>query len=309
MDGVAIDEVSRKVAQTFAGNESWQRYLGPIWMTEPDVLYGLGILRSPHQATLTLVDEKGTKLALVVHAEPQHKDTAPMESWMALSPRTKMGTPPWVPALAADGELPLYLRHPERSYWFDFAPATGLLYFQFNRSDNEESGTPFQGFADSLVAFARAHPVKDVVVDLRLNGGGNLDVAKPFFQKLGGEAAIDRPGHLFVITGHNTFSAAVYHSAQLKQFTHAIFVGEPVGDRLDFWAEGGQILLPNSQAILRYSNGFHRYSRREYPENKPYYEELSIPTLAPDIPVSPRAADYFALRDPALEAIQNRLRQ
>src|SRR5262249_42561724 len=160
-------------------------------------------------------------------------------------------------------------------YWFDFAPETGLLYFQFNRSENEDDGPPFLAFADSLVAFARAHAVKDVVIDLRLNGGGNLDVAKPFFAKLGDETAINRPGHLFVITAHNPFSAAIYHAAQIKQFTHATFVGEPVGDRLDFWAEGGSIVLPHSQAVIRYSNGFHCYSGRDYPDNKPYFEGLN----------------------------------
>jgi hypothetical protein len=278
-------------------------------MMKPDVLYGLGLIQSPDQATLTLMDEQGTKLTLLVRAVLEHRDTAPAESWMALSPVTKMGTPPWVPALPADARLPLYLRHPDRAYWFDFAPETGLLYFQFNRSGNDDSGPSFQAFADSMLAVARARLVKDMVIDLRLNSGGNLDVAKSFMKGLGDEPHINRAGHLFVITGHNTFSAAIYHAAQLKQFTHATFVGEPVGDRLDFWAEGGNLVLPHSQAVIHYSNGFHRYSGRDDPGNKPYFEELSVPTLAPDLPAVPRSTDYFSLRDPSLEAIASRLRQ
>jgi hypothetical protein len=147
------------------------------------------------------------------------------------------------------------------------------------------------------------------VVDLRLNSGGNLDVAKGLMRSLGREEKINRRGRLFVIVGHCTFSAGLYHAAQTKQFTKAIFVGETVGDRLDFWAEGGEIVLPNSHAVICYSNGFHRYSGLRYPQHQPYYEELAVPSLAPDIPAPTSSKDYFSGRDPALEAIEARLRQ
>ena len=81
-------------------------------------------------------------------------------------------------------------------------------------------------------------------MDLRFNSGGDLVVARDFFEKLAHEAWADRPGRLFVIVGRCTFSAGLYHAAQMKQLSRAIFVGEPVGDRLDYWAEGGQIVLP-----------------------------------------------------------------
>src|SRR4029078_7872905 len=103
-------------------------------------------------------------------------------------------------------------------------------------------------------------------VDLRLNSGGNLEVARDFMKGL-----YDALGtkQLFVITGNCTFSAGLYHAAQLKQFTHATFVGEPVGDRLDYWAEGGMLVLPYSGAVIEYADGFHRYSLKEHAENKP----------------------------------------
>jgi hypothetical protein len=146
-----------------------------------------------------------------------------------------------------------------------------------------------------------------MVVDLRLNSGGNLEVAKDFIKTLARGEWADRPGRLFVITGHCTFSAGLYHAAQMKQFSPAIFVGEPVGDRIDYWAEGGQIVLPNSGVVIWYSNGFHRYSQTDYRENQPYYEELSIPALAPDISTPLLSADYFAGRDPALEAVLSQI--
>jgi hypothetical protein len=80
-------------------------------------------------------------------------------------------------------------------------------------------------------------------------------------------------------------------------------VGEPVGDALDFWSEGGNIILPNSRLCLHFANGFHSYSPREYPERKPYVEDLSVETVEPDIRVEATFADYRAGRDPALAAI------
>ena len=231
------------------------------------------------------------------------RSAVPDESWQELSPLVATGKPPWACAIPADADsLPLYLRHPRQPYWLEFRPASGFLYFQFNRSTDAEAGRSFREFGDSLVALADQQPVRNVVVDLRFNSGGDLGVAKAFMKSLGANQRINRQGRLFVIVGHCTFSAGLYHAAQLKQFTRAIFVGESVGDRLDFWAEGGELVLPNSHAIS-YSNGFHRYSTKDYPEHRPYYEELSIPSLQPDVPAPLSSGDYFSGRDPALEAI------
>jgi hypothetical protein len=310
IDGHELSEARDKVAGLFAGNPAWANYLSPIYLINPDILYGLGLIRSTRQASFTFEDPRGARFSISVRSEPVDRDAMAGESWQDLSPLVVAGKPPWATALAADpAALPLYLRHPQQPYWFEFLPETGLLYFQFNHSDNAREGPSLVAFGDSLLAFVRQHPIRDVVVDLRLNSGGNLDVAKGFMRSLAQEEKINRRGRLFVIIGHCTFSAGLYHAAQMKQFTQAIFVGEAIGDRLDFWAEGGEIELPNSHAIISYSNGFHRYSGVRYSERQPYYEELSIPSLAPDVPVPMSSKDYFSGRDPALEAIEARLRQ
>jgi hypothetical protein len=308
--GHPIGEALAEAAKLFGGNDSWANYLGPLYLTSPDILAGLGLIPSSSQASFTFEDAERNQFTLSIRSQAVNRKAMAHESWQELSPAVPTGRPAWKTALAAgSNELPLYLRHPEKAYWYEFQPQSGLLYFQFNRSGDDDTGPSFQQFGDSLLAFARSHAVRDVVIDLRLNAGGNLDVAKSFMKNLGQEAEINRRDHLFVITSKCTFSAGLYHAAQLKQFTDAIFVGEPVGDRLDFWAEGGEIELPNSRASIRYSNGFHRYSGKDYPANQPYYEELNVPALVPDIPVPTRFTDYLSLRDPALEAIQARLRQ
>jgi hypothetical protein len=308
IDGHAVTEARREVARLFAGNDAWADYIVPIYFTSPDLLHGLGLIRSRREASWTFEDASGARFDLHIKATPVDRSAAPTEAWQDLSPLTVTGQPPWPTALAAQADhFPLYLRHPERAYWFTYLPESGVLYFQFNRSEEDEAGPSLEAFGDSLIAFARRASVRNMVVDLRLNSGGNLEVAKDFIKTLARGEWADRPGRLFVITGHCTFSAGLYHAAQMKQFSPAIFVGEPVGDRLDYWAEGGQIVLPNSGVVIWYSNGFHRYSQTDYRENQPYYEELSIPALAPDISTPLLSADYFAGRDPALEAVLSQI--
>ena len=310
IDGNALSAARQQVVKLFAGNASWVDYLSPLYLTSPDILYGLDLIRSTKQAVFTLEDPRGARFNLSVQAETVDRDAMAGESWQELSPLMVTGRPAWMTALpAVPAALPLYLRHPRQPYWFEFISETGLLYFQLNRSEDADEGPTFKDFGKTLLAFARQHPVRNVVVDLRLNSGGNLNVAKDFMRSLEQEETINRPGHLFVIIGHCTFSAGLYHAAQLKQFTHATFVGDTVGDRLDYWAEGGDIELPNSHAVIRYSNGFHRYSGAHYPEHQPYYEELSIPGLFPDVAAPTTSTAYFSKRDPALEAIEARLRQ
>ena len=307
IDGHDVSKVSAEVRSLFAGNVSWGDYLSPIYLTSPDILLGLGLIRDRQQASFTFRDARGNRFTLPIRAETLDPSAMPAESWQDLSPLVATGRPPWASALAVNaGRLPLWLEHAQQPYWFEFRPRTGMLYFQFNRSTDADAGPSFREFGDSLLAFAEQHPVRSVVVDLRLNSGGNLDVAQAFMQRLGANGTINRRGRLFVIVGHCTFSAGLYHAAQLKQFTHARFVGESVGDRLDYWAEGGEIVLPNSHAVIQYANGFHRYSSVDYPQNRPYYAELRIPSLTPDVVAQLSSMDYFAGRDPALSAIEAR---
>jgi hypothetical protein len=119
-----------------------------------------------------------------------------------------------------------------------------------------------------------------------------------------GSVANEQQIKLFLITSRSTFSAGITHASQLRE-AGAIVVGEPVGDELDFWAEGGNILLPNSKLTLHYADQFHSYSRIERPELKPFINtDLSVDTLQPQKLVRLSFRDYLAGRDPALAAIE-----
>jgi hypothetical protein len=85
-------------------------------------------------------------------------------------------------------------------------------------------------------------------------------------------------------------------------------VGEPVGDRLEFWAEGGVRELPGVGAKLLMATERHNY-RSGCPEadcHAPIRDHpIRISSLEPDLPAPMRFSDFIAGRDPAMEAIAN----
>lgn len=154
------------------------------------------------------------------------------------------------------------------------------------------------------IASAVALSGKAFVLDLRFNTGGDLDLAKELMAKLE-ERTRELPR--FVITGRATFSAGITAAAAWKAAADETVVGEPVGDELDFWSEGGNITLPNSGFAAHFANAFHSYSQLPCPDDVPCFLDLSAPDLRPDLTVSSRWADHAAGVDVALEAIREAL--
>ena len=117
---------------------------------------------------------------------------------------------------------------------------------------------------------------------------------------------------VYVISGPTTFSAAIVTLAQIKKYAgeRAIVVGEPVGDRAQFWAERGTaFVLPNSNQYLRYSTGYHDWEKGCTEEEEPHCypasrdEAANIGSIAPDKTIQPTFAQYAAGEDVVLDWI------
>jgi hypothetical protein len=304
--GQPAEQVKKAVDPLFAGNLSWRKYMSAYTMTSPDVLLGLGLIDSDGKAEFEFEDRRGKREKIRLEPLPFIRSDQPVESWWDLIPARSERDGSWSSALTLDGKLlPLYLQNTEKQYWSQYLAKERLYYIQFNRSGNAPNGEPFAGFGNRVLTGLQAEPVKKLVVDVRFNTGGNLDVAREFTERLAALAR-ERKIKIYVITGRATFSAGLYHAMQLRQLANAILVGEPAGDELDFWAEGGNLLMPNSRLTLHYADRFHSYSIEEKPEMRQFihnFSDLSVVKSTPDIPVEMSASHYFAGRDLALEAV------
>lgn len=188
---------------------------------------------------------------------------------------------------------PLWLRRVDTNYRLEPIPGHDALYFQFNQVRDMEGGPPIAAFADTLRAALERTAAKALIVDVRHDNGGNNGLLRPLVRTLVWWEMAD-PGHrLFVITGRNTFSAAQNFVNRVERWTDATFVGEPSSSRPNFAGEETNLTLP--------------YSRVHGSVSTLYWQD-SDPTdtrryVYPDVPVGTSSADYFAGRDPALEAI------
>jgi len=288
----AADALER-VTPLYSGSKTWSLYMSTYTLTSPEILRGLDLIPDMNHAHWTFRCANGTR-SVELDPMPLQKQDHTIEAWPNLAPRSFEPEPGLVGLPLSS--VPPYLSHLEKNYWFEVQGDFGVLYFQFNRCA-EQADEKISEFGKRLESAWRDPKTYVLVVDLRFNTGGNLDLSKDLMTRLQQEAA-GRP--VYVITGRATFSAGLYHAAQWRQWGKAIFIGEPVGDRLDYWSEGGNINLPNSKIAIHFADSFHRYSHKDYPDRKPYFEELSIDSLEPDYPVSPSFADYAAGHDPAM---------
>jgi hypothetical protein len=307
MSGRPVGDVARRTATLYAGNDPWHRYLAGYTMTSPEVLRGLDLIASD-TLELTIRSESGARRTVRVAPLPLVKSKEPVESWWDLAPEYPGRGASLVSALDVEASpRPLYLQRPQRNYWFEYVPSQRLLYLSYQRSQ-EQPDDSMTAFAERFFREVRERQPARLVIDLRFNTGGDLSRSEAFFKRIAELPLARRRGALFLVTGRATFSAGIFAAALLKQSTSALIVGESPGDRLDFWAEGGNYVLPNSGLTVHYADQFHSYSRTEYADRKPYVRDLSISSLDPDFTTPLSAHDYFAGRDPALDLIARRRR-
>jgi hypothetical protein len=200
---------------------------------------------------------------------------------------------------AAPGTPPLHLRDPDRAWWFKSIPDRNMVYLMLRRVDRQDDGTTFRAFIDSMFTYIDRTEAQYLVVDIRHNGGGDNTILQPLIHGLiRRDRTVNRPGHLYAITGRETFSAAMSCANWIEEHTEARFVGEPTGARPNHFGDATSVRLPNSGMPVRISQ--YRWSARLPWDDRPW--------IAPHLPAPPSVALTRANRDPALEAIFEEVR-
>jgi len=261
------------------GNPGLLEVLGPVLMTMGPVLHGLDVTTTPDAATFVVL-KHGKQLVL---------DLSPAVSLATLFGHAPV--PGWVDARGT-APPPIWLAHPEKTFWSTYLPATKTFYIQFNQVENAQTQTIAQFFKQTFRA-VRKLPVEKLVLDLRMNDGGNNYLLKPIIVGLIQLSQIDRPGHLFVVTSRNTYSAAQNLVNRLELYTDAIFVGQPTGEHVNSYGDAVPFTLPNSHLRV----GMASVWWQDTDERDKRIE--TDPAIAAD----PSFADYVANRDPTMDAI------
>jgi len=244
---------------------------GPLYLRSSELLAGLGIIPAVGPVALTLVGRDGSRQEVSVDPIPPEDDVA----WTG-------GNPTLLPP--RDG---LWLHDQGKALWWTYLAGSRTLYIQQNVVDGG-----ITALSDEIVARSRQPGVERVVLDLRHNGGGDNTTLGPIDFALR-EPTIDRPGRLFVLIGRSTFSAAANFATDLERETGAIFAGEDLGGSPNLYGDARPIDLPYGPHDLYLAT---RYWQRSTPDDTRI-------TIEPSIRVGLSSADYFAGRDPVLDAV------
>jgi C-terminal processing protease CtpA/Prc len=180
----------------------------------------------------------------------------------------------------------MWLAHQDEAWWTTYLPDSRTLYAQYN--EVREAGSSMAADLDEIMD---AHPVDRVVIDLRHNVGGDNTTYGALLDRLAKPDA-DRPNRLLALIGRTTFSAAGNFATDLERETGVVFVGEPTGGAPNMYGDVRSVTLPYSGLTAFISSIYWQRSDPDDPR-------LAI---APDVAVGLSSPDYFADRDPALDA-------
>jgi hypothetical protein len=210
----------------------------------------------------------------------------------------------WASILSAETEIPFFLQEWEIPFRMTFLEDVGALLIQLRTNQDVEDAS-IRDFVSHLRREAKEVEPRAIVLDLRFDQGGDFTTTASLMKDLTDLAVSVE--QVFVLTGAWTFSAGITNVALARDHggEKVTLVGEPVGDRLRFWGEGGRVQLPNSGLSLGFATGLHDYSGSCFGEPGCFWtfflHPVSVESLDPDIRVNYTIADYLALRDPALD--------
>jgi Peptidase family S41 len=181
-----------------------------------------------------------------------------------------------------NGTQPLWLQRYDEEQWLRTIDRGRAVYLGYHHAMSSTFET-----AERLTRLALRPRVRRVIVDVRLNGGGDNTT----YGSLVG--ALERPAvgrKTVLLVGRVTFSAASNFVAEVEARTRARLLGEPTGGAPNQWGDSTVLELRSAGLAVRVANQYVQVTK---PGDR-------RPTIRPDVHVEPTAADFFAGRDPVL---------
>ncbi len=237
-------------------------------VNDADLLYWLGLTRSPESAAFTVRTTAGT-----------------LQTVRLLAIRVLASHRPALPPLVA-APAALYEHSSTLPYWMLILAAERAVYLKYNQSID---GDGFQRLAVRALAVLRKYPSYRLIVDLRGNGGGDTTPFDALISGIKTDPAINKRGRILGLIDSGTDSSATYDAFELSRDTRAILIGQQVEDPIDEYGNDDfSLRLPHSGLMLQYTTKIINPSGR--------------PFGAPNVVVAPTLRQVLDGSDPVLEA-------
>ena len=307
--GAAPEALYPQMDAYFGGNDDFLRQNSASFFAAPASLHAAGLIAEPDEVTLDLVglDGEVSTETLPVEIEPTRffgaqRNPVSMayraeddsgHDWRFLDPAMTQAT--W------------FGRHPEQALWSDTLERGGAYLRMRNVFGIED--TPLPGWLEAQAEALREDPAEYLVLDLRANEGGDYTRAMQVARNIGDLVVPD--GRVYVLTDGDTFSAGIVTAfyALHGAGEHAALVGAPMGDDMQFWAEGGgtPMCLPNSDIRVYVSTGYHDWENGCSDWSRCFWINIlfgvAVGEVEVDLPAALTYADYARGIDTGMEAI------
>jgi dienelactone hydrolase len=273
VDGRPLEDVIAAVSPLVPhDNDSTLMLRVTTYLNTPEVLHGLGLV--PDLGPVTFTFERGGNrfaASLTPLTVPEYGrgigDLA--------HPLLPRGITAAVPAYVARRNQPI---------WTTTLAGKRVFYIGYN-----ETLVSTSAVARRTSNAVKSKRLRAVIVDLRLNGGGDNHTYADLLDALRRASKTER---IVVLISRITFSAAENFAADLERVAHPIFVGEPSGGSPNLYGDTSNTLLPASGVELRVAGIYWQKSNPDDPRI----------AIDPQVPVSLSSDAFFAGRDPALVA-------
>jgi tetratricopeptide (TPR) repeat protein len=241
-----VDEALKRMHTVIScENEQYFKSNLHYFIRLPEILEALEITPGAEAVVLSYI-KNGIAGTITVKAEAY-----PEYAWYDGPPYLPKG---WVDACENYNQpaSPLWMKDPRKIRYFEYLQESKTVYVHHTAvvdRPNDNIGD----FFEKTFRFIDSNEVDKFVLDIRLNGGGNNYLNKSVITRIIQSKKINRYGHLFVITGAATFSAAQNLTNELEKYTEAIFVGEPTAENVNFWGDVKTEVLPLSKLKVKLS--------------------------------------------------------
>jgi hypothetical protein len=258
IDGQAIDDVMTKLEQLRGGTPQWRRLNASQYLVLQDLLYGTDVAPDMQHSNWTVETPFGAAITrrLDAYVLSASEPALFVKRWVSSDPVTGMGEQ-WR-AAKPDRPLPISLTEFDEAFRSLPLPGTCTQLVQL-KSNSDQAGRSIKEFVSSTESRLRKSRPCSVILDLRYDDGGDFVNTYGFAREL--PKLVPPTGKIIVLTGSATFSAGISTAAFVKHAGQGrvVIIGEPVGDRLQFFSEGGRGCLPNYPLCIAYETGKHDY--------------------------------------------------
>lgn len=242
IDNSPLHEVTKEVLLIIQCADNWHSESERLarYLKYSKILKTLGITEHGYSANFEFLLENGSQKTVKLEALPNTEYLSSLGKTIALESPFQFKT-----SLIGTSYL-----------WYQPKDELKTAYVYFA---GYPSALQMKRFAVAVSRDIIQRGIKNIIIDVRDNGGGNFYVGLELAKLLSFIDQIDWQKGVYVITGRTTYSAGMSNTAHFKELLNAKVIGEPTGANPNDYQDAETFQLPNSKLRIQFSKRYYRF--------------------------------------------------